>query len=195
MLQHSRGPLFRNTRGKPWTPDSVNSAVDRIQIRMVWAELDRLKEAISEDDVDRVEETLDHFGNVKGKRILFCDAKSSDTCSSVFGCARISTEHRVSHGLPPTLYQILYREASAEEPSEARVRHRVRRASDRPVLLGSQVASVESTDATWVRAQLSEVDATAAAKQMAQFASVAITALSEAAARRGRSALAPRETR
>ncbi|MEN1682009.1 MAG: tyrosine-type recombinase/integrase [Planctomycetota bacterium] len=34
MLKHPNGKLFRTSTGKPWTADSVNSAFDRIRIRM-----------------------------------------------------------------------------------------------------------------------------------------------------------------
>jgi len=33
--QHPTGPLFRNSEGNPWTPDAVNSAFDRIRVRLV----------------------------------------------------------------------------------------------------------------------------------------------------------------
>lgn len=34
MHSHPTGPLFRNTRGKPWTTDAVSCAFTRIQIRL-----------------------------------------------------------------------------------------------------------------------------------------------------------------
>lgn len=35
IQQYPTGPLFRNSRGKPWTTDAVNCAFDRLRIRMV----------------------------------------------------------------------------------------------------------------------------------------------------------------
>jgi integrase len=34
MAAHPEGPLFRNSRGRPWTKDSVGCAFDRLQVRM-----------------------------------------------------------------------------------------------------------------------------------------------------------------
>ena len=41
MQRYPQGPLFRNTRGKPWTPDAANCAFQRIQIKQGQAILDR----------------------------------------------------------------------------------------------------------------------------------------------------------
>ena len=69
MVQHPAGPLFRNSRGNPWTPDTVNSAVDRIRLSMGKAEMERRGETISDEEIDRIAKTLNPFGCVKGKKV------------------------------------------------------------------------------------------------------------------------------
>lgn len=69
MLQHPTGALFRNSLGNPLTPESVNSAVDRIRLRMGKAEMERRGETIADEEIDRVTKTLNPFGRVKGKKV------------------------------------------------------------------------------------------------------------------------------
>ena len=69
MLANPFGPIFRNSRGKPWTADSVNSAVDRIRLRMGVAEMENIGESISDDQIDAVAKTLSQEAVVKGKRV------------------------------------------------------------------------------------------------------------------------------
>ena len=69
IVQHPTGNLFRNRRGNPWTADTVNSAVDRIRTRMGKAEMERLSETFSDDDIDRVARTLKPTACVKGKTV------------------------------------------------------------------------------------------------------------------------------
>ena len=69
MLQHPTGPLFRNSRGNPWTADTVNSAVDRIRLCMGRAEMERRGEAISEEEIERLAKTLSPTERVKGKTV------------------------------------------------------------------------------------------------------------------------------
>lgn len=69
MVQYPEGRLFRDTRGKPWTPGSVNSAVDRIRLSMVKAEMARRGETISDEAIDRVAKTFNPVAVVKGKQV------------------------------------------------------------------------------------------------------------------------------
>ena len=69
MVQYPEGALFRSSRGKAWTPDSVNSAVDRIRFSMGRDEMEKRGETISNKEIDRVVKTLNPFGRVKGKKV------------------------------------------------------------------------------------------------------------------------------
>lgn len=69
MVQNPDGPLFRNSQGNPWKPDSVNSAVDRIRLSMGKAEMDRRGETITDKEIDAVAKTLNPFAMEKGKKV------------------------------------------------------------------------------------------------------------------------------
>ena len=69
IVQNPTGNLFRSARGNPWTADTVNSAVDRIRMSMGRAEMERLGETISDDDINRVAQTLSPVARKKGKRV------------------------------------------------------------------------------------------------------------------------------
>lgn len=69
MLQNPTGAPFRNSRGKPWTPDSVNAAIDRIRLRMGKAEMGRRGETIADEIIDSVVKMLNPFGRAKGKKV------------------------------------------------------------------------------------------------------------------------------
>lgn len=67
MLLHPSGPLFRNSRGEPWTTDAVNCAFVRIQIRMGLRRLEQKVQpkdrrrrylAVPEEEVEKLAKTL-----------------------------------------------------------------------------------------------------------------------------------------
>lgn len=51
MLRHPTGTIFRNRNGRPWTPDAVNCAFDRIQIRMGKAEIEKRNVSVSNNEI------------------------------------------------------------------------------------------------------------------------------------------------
>lgn len=69
MKQHPRGPIFRNTDGKPWTPESVNCAFVALQIRMGKKVLRARGHELSEKDISAKIKTLKASRVVGGKTI------------------------------------------------------------------------------------------------------------------------------
>lgn len=70
MLKSPTGNLFRNASGKPWTPDTVNSAVDRIRLKMDREEMDRRGEAIPESDIEALIAQLKPTRIIRGEEVL-----------------------------------------------------------------------------------------------------------------------------
>lgn len=66
MLRHPTGKLFRNSRGKPWSPDAVNSAFDRVRISMCKSRMEEQGKTVSKEEIDRVAATLNPLGRVNG---------------------------------------------------------------------------------------------------------------------------------
>ncbi len=66
MLQHPDGRLFRNRRGKPWTPDAVNCGFDRIQQRMGRAIVEQRGLTITDDDIEALLPQLNTTRKCKG---------------------------------------------------------------------------------------------------------------------------------
>jgi integrase/recombinase XerD len=58
VLAHPQGPIFRNTAGRPWTTDAVNCGIDHIRLAMGKAELKRLGESVSPEEIQVVIPTL-----------------------------------------------------------------------------------------------------------------------------------------
>lgn len=57
------GPLFRNTMGKPWTPNSVGCVFERLLIKIGKAKMKELEEAIDEKTIAR------HLKSLKPERV------------------------------------------------------------------------------------------------------------------------------
>lgn len=51
MLRFPTGPLFRNSRGRGWTTDAVNNAMERVQIRMGFVMMKERKIAVTDDEI------------------------------------------------------------------------------------------------------------------------------------------------
>ena len=58
VAKHPTGALFRNSRGNAWSTDSVNSAVDRLRVRMCKAEMERMGEVLSDEEIDRAAKSV-----------------------------------------------------------------------------------------------------------------------------------------
>lgn len=75
MLAHPDGRLFRNTSGKPWTPDAVNCGFDAVQHRMGKAEMKCCHETISDAQIAEFVTTLKTTKTVKGEILPKSDAE------------------------------------------------------------------------------------------------------------------------
>lgn len=79
------GPIFRNSTSKPWLPESVNCAIDAIQVRMGKAEMQRLGLAISDEAmaalIPKLKPTKTEKGRSRHKTAaeLRCEAKEKLT--------------------------------------------------------------------------------------------------------------------
>lgn len=65
--QNPTGPIFRNSKGRPWTKDSVNCAFDRVRMRMGQDEMAKRGMTISDDQIQRLVSSLSRTRTVKGK--------------------------------------------------------------------------------------------------------------------------------
>jgi integrase len=73
MKEHRRGPLFRNTDGRPWTTDAVNCCFAALQQRMGREELNRRGNQVGDDAVQALIPTLKltaSFGGVVRKKTM-----------------------------------------------------------------------------------------------------------------------------
>lgn len=68
MEANPTGPIFRNSRGRPWTMGAINSAIKRLRSRIGRAELDR-QGGITTAEVDAYITKLSPTKTVKGKRV------------------------------------------------------------------------------------------------------------------------------
>lgn len=74
-------PLFRNSKGKPWTKDSVNCGFLAVQMRMGKTKMEECGERISEEAIHALIPFLDSNKTVNGKPVaktvaeLRCEAK------------------------------------------------------------------------------------------------------------------------
>lgn len=69
MAANPEGPLFRNSAGRPWTPDAVNSALDAVQVRMAKVAMKTSSETISEERIAEMVPTLRTWKTVQGERV------------------------------------------------------------------------------------------------------------------------------
>lgn len=70
MKQYPKGNLFRDSRGRPWTADSVNSAVDRIRHRMGKEEMKRIGGTIPDTEINQMVAKLSPTRVEKGVVLL-----------------------------------------------------------------------------------------------------------------------------
>ncbi len=81
MQAHPTGKLFRNTNGKPWTPDSVNDALLRVRIRIGKRIMQEKGLTVSDEEIAEFAKSLAPTCRVKGKtivkppRMLFVEAR------------------------------------------------------------------------------------------------------------------------
>ncbi|QDT13489.1 tyrosine-type recombinase/integrase [Planctomycetes bacterium K23_9] len=81
LAESNGGELFRNTRGNPWTKDSINCAVDRVRIRMGKAALKSAGKEPTDDEIAKRIKRLKKTRRTKGvERVktaaeLRCEAK------------------------------------------------------------------------------------------------------------------------
>ena len=68
MDAHPTGPIFRNSRGRPWTMGAINSAVKRLRSRIGREELER-RGGIAAAEVEAYVRKLSPSRTVKGKRV------------------------------------------------------------------------------------------------------------------------------
>jgi integrase len=68
MLAHPAGPLFRNSRGVPWTTEATNCAIGRVQERMGAADMNRRGETISDREIASLIPKLAKTRKVQGPR-------------------------------------------------------------------------------------------------------------------------------
>ncbi len=66
MLAHPKGPIFRNSAGKPWTTDAVNCGFDRVQIAMGRNEMKSLGETVSAEEAQALIPSLRTTRMAKG---------------------------------------------------------------------------------------------------------------------------------
>ena len=66
LAESDGGELFRNSRGRPWTKDSVNSAVDRVRVRMGKVALLAAGKEPTERAIKKKVKTLKKTKRVKG---------------------------------------------------------------------------------------------------------------------------------
>ncbi len=66
MLRFPRGPLFRNSRGEPWTTDAVNCAFVRIQLRMGLRVLGAQGREIAPEEIAEYAKTVKPTRKAKG---------------------------------------------------------------------------------------------------------------------------------
>jgi len=69
VLKHPEGPLFRNSRGAPWTTMAVNCGFIRLQQRIGIAEMERRGEKITDEDVASILPTLKATKTVRGQQV------------------------------------------------------------------------------------------------------------------------------
>lgn len=69
MLQNPKGPIFRNTRGKPWTTAAVNCGFTRLQIRVGKQRMRENGVSISDEQIDQMIGTLSPTRVCKGQTI------------------------------------------------------------------------------------------------------------------------------
>lgn len=69
MELHSEGPLFRNSRGDPWTTESVNCAFIRLQITMGKAKMKQLNQTVEAHDIRKFAKSLNKSKTVQGEII------------------------------------------------------------------------------------------------------------------------------
>lgn len=81
------GPLFRNTQGKPWTPNSIGCVFERLLIKIGKSKMSELGETVDEKAIAKLTKTLNSIrisksGPVeKTKSELRCEAKRKLTCA------------------------------------------------------------------------------------------------------------------
>ena len=69
MLKHPEGPLFRNSKGRPWKVSAVNCGFTRLRIRMGLEEMERLGETIAESEIALVVHKLNKDKTVSGETV------------------------------------------------------------------------------------------------------------------------------
>jgi integrase len=68
LLERSDGgPLFRNSKGKPWTKDAINCGIDRVRIRMGKVALEAAGKEPSEAEIAERIKTLEKTKCVNGR--------------------------------------------------------------------------------------------------------------------------------
>jgi len=81
MVAHPTGPLFCNSRGKPWTKDAAGCAFDRLQVRMGSERMKALGEDVTDQEVQQFVPTLRPVRLSGGREVpktpaeLRCEAK------------------------------------------------------------------------------------------------------------------------
>jgi integrase len=58
MVKHPQGPLFLNSRRRPWTTDAVNNALERVQVRMGRQAMQREGLTVSDDSIAQLIHSL-----------------------------------------------------------------------------------------------------------------------------------------
>lgn len=66
LTRQNGGPLFRNSNGRPWTTDAVNSGLLAVRMRIGKCEMKKRSEAISTDDINTLIPQLKPTKVVKG---------------------------------------------------------------------------------------------------------------------------------
>lgn len=69
MTQVDDGHLFRNTNGRPWSPDSVNSALDAVRRRIGKDRMKENGEVITDKQIATLAATLKSVRSVNGREI------------------------------------------------------------------------------------------------------------------------------
>lgn len=66
MARHPTGPIFRNSEGKPWNPDSVNNQFNRLRVRLM-QKLGLLEEKTLKREMELLIPKLSKHRKIKGK--------------------------------------------------------------------------------------------------------------------------------
>ncbi len=69
LANHGKGHLFRNSRGNPWTTESVKCAFDRVRLRMYRHQIGTKKPTFPEEEIRAVALNVPKSKTVKGQKM------------------------------------------------------------------------------------------------------------------------------